>query len=124
MLTTVVAVAADQKPVSVVRELTVKSASGIEGGNATMPTKITTAEELKKAVGESADAVAKDVNFEKEYLLVFKWRGSGQDALAASTEAGDKSTAVFAYTRGRTKDLREHFKVFAVAKGTEWKMAK
>jgi hypothetical protein len=75
-------------------------------------TKFTTAADLTKAYGKDvADAVAKEVNFKKEYVVVHAWSGSGGDKLEMKVE-GKKVT--FHRTLGRTRDLRRHLKVFAL----------
>ena len=79
--------------------------------------------ELEQLVTDepTRDAIAKIVDFDKDYMLIFAWSGSGGDKLAAADEKGE---AVFTVTRGRTKDLRQHLRVFAVAKGAKWSVAK
>jgi hypothetical protein len=75
-------------------------------------TKFTTAADLAKAYGKDvADAVAKEVNFKKEYVVVYAWSGSGGDKLEMKVE--DKKVT-FSRSLGRTRDLRRHFKVFAL----------
>jgi len=90
------------------------------------PVKIASDEELTKAVGEeAAKAVAKSVDFKKQYLVFFQWAGSGQDKLTASSETADKKTTVtFTKKLGRTKDLRQHAKLFAINKDAEYKFGK
>src|SRR5438045_2034971 len=54
-------------------------------GKATEPTTVKTAEELAKnpVVGAAADDIKKQIDFEKQKLLVFAWSGSGQDIVTA-----------------------------------------
>ena len=108
-----------------VREVELKGAKleSKKGAKPGEPVKITSKDELAKAVEDkdTADAIAKAVDFGKEYALIFTWSGSGGDKLGAATE---KDAVVFTMTRGRTKDLRMHAHVFAVAKDAEWSMAK
>ena len=89
-------------------------------GKATEPTTIKTAEELKKnpVVGAAAGEIAKQIDFEKQSLLVFAWAGSGQDKITASIGAdSDKKSIVYVeYIRGKTFDLREHVRLFVVPK--------
>ena len=122
-LTTAAAATADDKK-SVVREVSVKDyeADFKERGTVTKPTKIMTAEELAKALPgkDVAEKIGKQVDFSKEYLLLFRWSGSGGDQLTGSGE----TTATFAYQRGLTKDLRQHLHLFAVAKDSKWEFAK
>ncbi len=65
----------------------------------------------------------KNVDWDKQAVLVFAWRGSGQDKMEAVVkETGDDGLLVeFVYTAGLTRDLREHTRFFAVRKGVEWK---
>lgn len=118
-----VATTADDKK-AVVREVDLKGyeTNFRDRGMVTAPTKITSAEELAKALPgkDVSEKIGKQVDFTKEYLLLFKWSGSGQDKLTAG---GDKN-AVFTLKRGLTRDLRPHLHLFAVAKDTEWELAK
>lgn len=95
------------------REIMVAGAGKL-GGKPT-ENKYTTAADLATAYGKDvADAVAKEVDFKKEYVVVFSWSGSGGDRITLSSE-GKKAT--FSKNRGLTRDLRSHFKVFALPKG-------
>ena len=89
-------------------------------GKATEPATIKTAEELKKnaVAGAAAEEIAKQVDFEKQSLLVFAWAGSGQDKITASIGAdSDKKSIVYVeYLPGKTRDLRQHVRLFAVPK--------
>ena len=97
-------------------------------GDVTKPTEIKTAEDLAKSplFGEgSSDKLKKHVDFTKEKVVVFAWSGSGQDSVAGATATEDKkTTAQFTYTPGKTRDLRQHFKVFVVPKDAEVKAEK
>jgi hypothetical protein len=89
-------------------------------GKVTEPATIKTAEELKKnpVVGAASEAIAKQVDFEKQNLLVFAWAGSGQDKVTASIGAdSDKKSIVYVeYLPGKTRDLRQHVRLFTVPK--------
>lgn len=119
-----VSAAVAQEKKSVVRELDLKNAevNFKERGDVTKPTKITSAEELAKALPgkELEEKIGKQVDFSKEYLLLFRWSGSGGDKLTAD---GEKK-ATFTLKRGLTRDLRPHLHLFAVAKDVEWELAK
>lgn len=118
----------DEKKDKAVREVELKDVKvePAKDGKVAEPTKITTEDELKKAVGEeAAKTLAKGVDFQKEYLLLFRWAGSGQDKLSAKSEKGDKATVVtFTLKPGLTRDLRPHAHLYAVEKAAEWKVAK
>jgi hypothetical protein len=91
-------------------------------GKATEPAAVTSAEALgnNPVVGGAADEIKKQVNFDKEKLLVFAWAGSGQDMVAVTAAEKDKKTVLtVTYTPGKTRDLRQHVKLFAVPKDAE-----
>ena len=87
------------------------------------PKKITSKEELAKAVSDAdaVAAIAKEVDFKKEVVLLFAWSGSGGDKL---TMTDKKGAAVFTLKRGLTRDLRMHTKVFALPKKIKYSMGK
>lgn len=86
------------------------------------PTKIESKEDVEKVLGkELGEKVLKEVDLKKEFLLLFRWAGSGQDKLAMAEEKG---TVNFTYERGRTRDLRMHAKLYALPKKTEYKLPK
>ena len=88
-------------------------------GKATEPAVLASADDLAKSpvVGKAADELAEVVDFDKEKLVVFAWAGSGQDKV--TTEGVKDETASFTYTRGLTRDLRQHVQLFAVPKAVE-----
>lgn len=107
-----------------VREIDV-AVPGPAKGKATEPTVITNADELSKAIGDE-DAIAaiqKAVDFKSEQIVYFAWAGSGQDKIAFAVEDGKKGPEVqFTYTRGMTRDLRQHKKLFALSKDATFKV--
>ncbi len=116
--------AADEKPV--VKEIATKDlkVKVPDGGKPTAPATVTTAEELAKSpvVGGEADAIKKQIDFSKDKLLVFAWAGSGQDQVGVTADTKDgKTVLTVAYTPGRTRDLRQHVKLFVVPKDAEIK---
>jgi len=67
----------------------------------------------------SRDAIAKQVNFDREKLVVFAWTGSVNDRLTPEPISTKKKlTAVFVYTAGKTTARCRHALVFAVPKDT------
>ena len=115
----------DAKPAVGVREISGLKPGGPANtrGSANKPTVIKDKAGVAKSFSDKATQakILKDVNFDKEILLVFRWAGSGQDRIAATGKKTDKGIEViFGYTRGLTRDLRRHFKVFAVAKDAKW----
>lgn len=123
-----VCVATEAKPFTPLDLKDIKTVQPKEG-DALKPTEIKSAEELSKSPlfgAGAAEKLGKLVNFEKEKLVVFAWRGSGQDAVTGvlMVAEGKKATASFTYKPGLTRDLREHFQAFAVPKDVEVKAAK
>jgi len=120
------ALAEDDKPV--VKEIPTKDLKvkfPEKGGKATEPTILTAAEDVAKSpvVGGAIEEIKKQVNFEKEKLVVFAWGGSGGDKLATVITIADKKTsAVFTLTRGLTRDFRQHIHLFVVPKDAEVKI--
>jgi hypothetical protein len=100
------------------RELDVKGLKiVVKESDKLKPAKITNKEELEKAVDdkEAREKIAKQVDFAKEYLVLFRWSGSGGDKLSFKlkrTEGGED--AVFMLRPGLTRDLRPHVKLFAL----------
>lgn len=113
-------VLADDKPA--VKEIPTKDLKITlpKGGKATEPTVIKTADDLAKSVPlkDAADAIKKEVNFDKEKLVFFAWGGSGRDKIAPDA----KTPGTFAYTAGLTRDFRMHAHLFVVPKDAEVKV--
>ena len=115
------------KPAVGVREISGLKPGGPANtrGSANKPTVIKEKAGVAKSFSDKTtqEKVLKEVNFDKEILLVFRWAGSGQDRIAATGKKTDKGIeVVFGYSRGLTRDLRRHFKVYAVAKDAKWKV--
>ena len=68
-------------------------------------------EELKKI---------KALKFEKIKLLVFAWRGSGQDKISYVVQESQPETVVFELQAGRTRDLRHHVKIYQLRSDVKW----
>ena len=60
-------------------------------------------------------ALAK-VDFTKRKLVVFVWSGSGRDEIQPVVKESYPEQISFTKTRGRTRDLRQHFVVFSIRK--------
>jgi len=82
--------------------------------------KVTSKEELAKLIPDKDEAakIAAEVDFSKDYLLVFAWKGSGKDKLDFDVKAEKAEMHVtFKYFPGATADLRQHRHLFVVQKG-------
>ncbi len=82
------------------------------------PLEITDDDELAKTFPdkEVRDRLKKDADPATYKLVYFAWSGSGQDKLTYRVSDGEKKEVIFVYTPGRTRDLRAHFRLFAVLK--------
>src|SRR5262249_27336252 len=125
LLAVPVALADDARPKdkkTVAREIKVK---GLPTGTGVLkePTKITTKEQLEKAITDKdlRETILKEVDLDKEFLLFFQWGGSGGDKLQVSE---DDSKVTFTYSRGSTDDLRRHTRLYALPNKTEYKLSK
>jgi hypothetical protein len=104
-----------------VRPLDLKAVKLTHAGNAPEAAVAGFPEELAKvkALADAAgrDAVAKQVDFAKEKVVVFAWQGSGGDRLVPELKTdGGKVIAVFTYSPGATDDLRPHGFAFSIPK--------
>jgi len=117
----------DSKKESAVREIDV---SGLRMPMARTPLKKPTVIADDKALAAAMPdeaarkAIGKQVDFDKQELLLFAWSGSGRDRLRVSVRAGKGGGKehVFAYERGLTRDFRPHTKLFAIEKGAKWSL--
>ena len=60
------------------------------------------------------------VDFKKQIVLVFAWRGSGRDKLNYTVAESYPEQISFSRKRGRTRDLRSHIKVYALRSNVRW----
>ena len=63
----------------------------------------------------------KKVDFQKQTLLVFAWRGSGQDKMTYTIAESFPEQITFKILPGRTRDLRPHLKIYAIRKNVKIK---
>ena len=61
------------------------------------------------------------VDFKKQIVIVFAWKGSGQDRLTFDVLESFPEQVRFNYQPGRTKDLRPHVYVFALRSNVVWR---
>ncbi len=69
---------------------------------------------------EALDTISKAVDFGKQNVLVFAWKGSGQDRLRYEVKESFPEQIEFFYEQGLTKDLRRHVKVFVLRSNVRW----
>ncbi len=67
-----------------------------------------------------ADRLVKQVDFKNQLVLVFAWRGSGQDRQEYVVMESYPEQIRFSIKPGRTRDLRPHTYVYALRKNVSW----
>ena len=87
------------------------------------PTVIDSDRELRKVFKDHAvqERLDREVNINKQKLLVFTWSGSGGDKLDYKVK---KKDVVFQFKPGMTKDLRQHIELFALNKDAKYRVKK
>ena len=87
------------------------------------PIKITSVKDAEKYFQKATvEQIKKDVNFDKQIVLVFAWKGSGGDRLKYAVAESFPEQIFFSIQPGRTKDLRPHVRVFILRSNVKWKV--
>ena len=95
--------------------------SVFKNSNFNKPIVVKSKEEAAKHFGKKAVAsLVKAVDFKKQFVLVFAWRGSGGDQLNYTVAESFPEQISFSRQFGRTRDLRSHAKVFALRSNVKW----
>lgn len=121
-LTSLTMAAAPDPSIVPIKELKVKpEASAFKAGGRNKPITIKSQKDAKKHFSEeSLKALAKAVDFKQQVVLVFAWRGSGQDKLSYDVAESFPEQVQFKLTPGRTRDLRPHLHVYALRSNVKW----
>jgi hypothetical protein len=94
------------------------------------PIKITSPAELAKAIADkdTQGKLNKQIDWKKEYLLLFAWSGSGGDRLTFAVEKGakpkDSPVVVLTFKAGLTRDLRRHGSLIVIPNKTTYRIVK
>ena len=92
-----------------------------KNSNFNKPIVVKSKEEAAQHFGkEAVAALVKAVDFKKQFVLVFAWRGSGGDQLNYTVAESFPEQITFSRQFGRTRDLRPHAKVFALRSNVKW----
>lgn len=70
---------------------------------------------------EELAKLLKQVDFDKQFVLVYAWRGSGQDRLEYDVAESYPEQVMFRYMPGRTRDLRPHSRVYVLRSNVRWR---
>lgn len=112
------------KAVEPIKKVSAKPTAAVfEAASRKTPLKIKAAGDLPKYFGEKDVATIKEnVDFDEQFILVFAWRGSGQDKLNYDVAESFPEQIFFRILPGRTRDLRPHTHVFALRSNVTWSM--
>jgi hypothetical protein len=70
--------------------------------------------------GDELARLTRQVDFGKQFVLLFVWRGSGQDRLEMAVAESYPEQIFFTHKPGRTRDLREHVRAYALRSNVTW----
>ena len=108
-------------PIKVATESPMNKNSVFKDSTFNKPVVVKSKEEAAKYFGKEAVAtLVKAVDFKKQFVLVFAWRGSGGDQLNYTVAESFPEQITFSRQFGRTRDLRSHAKVFALRSNVKW----
>lgn len=94
-----------------------------EGSSWKEPLVLRSEEEAARTFGaDEAAELTRQVDFHNQFILLFVWRGSGQDRLDAAVAESYPEQVLFSFTPGRTRDLREHVRGFALRSNVTWSL--
>ena len=113
----------DEPPARLIPVKGLKVSAPEKGGTPDEPAIITSADDLMKlpVVKDAADDLTKQVDFAKEQLVVFAWKGRPKDVVGptVATAEGKKRTVVFTFTPAGTKGSADHVFLYVVPRGSE-----
>jgi len=116
----------EKLPARLIPAVDLKVKAPDKGGNVSEPAVITSADDLAKSpvVKDAADELKEKIDFDKEKLVVFAWNGRAKDVVGptAAKTTDKKTTVVFTFTPGATKEDRQHIRLYAVPKDVEVKV--
>jgi hypothetical protein len=118
-----ITLAAATAPVNPIKELTgiTPNDAAFKASGSTKPIVLKTAKDAEPYF--AADELAKltkQVDFTTQIVLVFAWQGSGQDKLDYTIAESYPEQIRFTYTPGRTRDLRQHAKIYTLRSNVTW----
>lgn len=116
------AVADESEPIKLLRGVT-PEAGVFQAATRQKPLQIKSREEAAKHFTDlNLARLTRTVDFGKQTVLVFAWRGSGQDKLTFELLESFAEQVVFHYAPGRTRDLRPHTHTFVLRSNVKWRV--
>jgi hypothetical protein len=98
----------------------IPSRAAFAAAKRTKPIEIRSQEDAAKYFdGKNLKALSA-IDFKKQLVLVFAWRGSGGDRLSFVVAESFPEQIQFTINPGRTRDLRSHTAVYALRLNVKW----
>jgi hypothetical protein len=94
--------------------------TAFEAAERTKPIEIRSKEDAAKYFSGKSLKLLSKIDFKKQIVLVFAWRGSGGDRLDYVVAESYPEQIFFTLTGGRTRDLRSHTAVYALRSNVKW----
>jgi hypothetical protein len=114
-----VGVASAQEPIVAIKVVPEKSVFKNSAWN--KPIIIKSSEDAAKHFSKDVlKTLVTAVDFKKQFLLVFAWKGSGRDKLSYNVAESYPEQISFSLKPGRTRDLRPHTNVYALRSNVKW----
>ena len=111
---------ANHEPITELKDLRVEEA-GFTDASRTTPVVLKSLKSGAKYFdGEELAAISKTVDFEKQIVLLFAWKGSGQDRFQYVVKESFPEQIMFSCQPGLTRDLRPHVKVYVLRSNVKW----
>ncbi len=105
---------ANHPPITELKDLRSEKAV-FAGATRTKPIVLKSLKDGIKYLGKDALAtISNAVDFEKQIVLIFAWKGSGQDRFTVAGTADQTGQIKISYKPGRTKDLGPQLKIFVL----------
>ena len=115
-----VAAPANQEAITELKDLRAEEAVFTDASS-TKPVVLNSVKDVSKYFDEEAlAAISKTVDFEKQIVLLFAWKGSGQDRLQYVVKETLPEEIMFSHKPGRTRNLRLHVKAYVLRSNVKW----
>ena len=112
-------IASAQQPIVAIKVTPEKNA--FKDSTSTKPIVLKSEDDAAKYFGKDAlETLGKDVDFKKQFVLVFAWQGSGGDKLSFAVAESFPEQIFFSLQPGLTRDLRTHTHVYALRSNVKW----
>lgn len=109
-------------PIKIVKRIKPKSTI-FRAASRKKPVVIRTEQELTAHFSaEQAAKLKKQVNFKQQFVLIFAWRGSGQDKFRYELLESFPEQVLFKYKAGRSRDLRPHIYIYVLRSNVKWRL--